>query len=302
MTKKTILIAGGSGLVGKCLLRSLDSTKYHIHVLSRFSHENTADVSYYKWDIYNEKIEAQAVNADVIINLVGAGIADKRWTENRKRLLIESRVRSAELLLKTVMEQNLRPELYLSASAIGYYGSRGTEHLDEKGAPGSGFLSECCQLWEDAASMFEGIADRIVIARIGIVLTPKGGALPKMLMTKSLGLYSYFGDGKQIYSWIHIDDLVGSFLKIIADDSIKGIYNLVAPNPVSNYAFMHKCKEVFGGVLLLPVPAFVLKLIMGEMAHVVLDSAHVKSDKIKDAGYKFTFPSLSESLKDFIET
>ena len=234
--KQSILIAGGSGLVGSRLIELLDKEKFDIHILSR-SPKTREGITYHSWDFSTMSIDEDAVKVDYIINLNGAGIADERWTNKRKQLLISSRVKSAELIQKALEKTNHRPKAYLSASAVGFYGDRGNEELYETSPVGSGFMAECCQLWEQSAQKLKGLVDRLVINRIGIVLSTKGGALPKVLMTKSIGLYNYFGNGQQYYSWIHIDDLCKVFLSQMHDDTMKGIYNAVSPDPLTNKQF-----------------------------------------------------------------
>lgn len=298
--KKSILIAGGSGLVGSRLIEMIDSTKYDIHVLSRNS-KSEGSIKYFKWDFSKMTIDVDAVKVDYIINLNGAGIADKRWTEDRKKLLISSRVKSAKLIKEALKKTGHRPNAYISASAIGFYGDRNNELLDESSTEGIGFMSECCQLWESSASELKSFVDRLIIDRIGIVLTTRGGALPKILMTKQLGVYNYFGSGQQYYAWIHIDDLCRLLINQIQDEEYYGIYNAVAPKPLTNKDFTTEIKLALKGNLILPAPTFGLRLLLGEMANVVLNSTRVIPKRLEQHNFNYKFSDLGNAVIDLVK-
>jgi len=246
-------------------------------------------------------IEDEAVHADYIINLNGAGIADERWTDDRKKLLISSRVNSAKLISQGLEKINHRPKAYISASAVGYYGDRGSEFLDEDSKPGSGFMAECCIAWEESAAILSVQVDKLIINRIGIVLSTKGGALPKILMTKAVGVYNYFGGGSQYYAWIHIDDLCRLFLRGIGTEKVEGIYNAVAPSPLTNKAFTVQIKDALNGLAALPAPKFGLRLLLGQMANVVLNSTRVISKKLSDEKFTYEFSDLQLAVKDLVD-
>lgn len=284
---KKVLIAGGSGLVGQALIKHFPEDSYHIHILSRSQRQNTNRVSYFQWDLDKEALDLKALEVDIIINLTGAGIADKRWSKSRKEVLIESRTKSAALIAKGLEQIDHKVDQYIGASAIGFYGSRSSEWMTEEAMPGEGFLSECALLWEEAHQKVKALVNHWSIIRIGIVLSHDGGALPKMLMTKSIGVYNYFGDGQQYYSWIHIEDLCRLFVFLI-DHQMDGVYNGTAPEPVTNKAMMESfIRETHLSGILIPAPAFALKLAMGEMSAVVLDSCRASSQKIQEAGFSF---------------
>ena len=288
---KKVLIAGGSGLVGQALIKHFPEDSYHIHILSRSKRANTPKVSYFQWDLDKEEIDLEALKVDVIINLTGAGIADKRWSKSRKEVLIQSRTKSATLIAKGLEQLDHQVDQYIGASAIGFYGSRESEWMDEESMPGEGFLSECSLLWEEAHQKLEPLVRHWSMVRIGIVLSHDGGALPKMLMTKSIGVYNYFGDGQQYYSWIHIEDLCRLFTFII-DQNLEGVYNGTAPERIPNKTMMESfLEETNLSGILLPAPAFALKLAMGEMSAVVLDSCRASSQKIQEAGFSFEYPN-----------
>lgn len=300
--RKTVLwIAGGDGLVGRHIVKAIDNSKYDLVILTRKKNtQHKSNLQFVLWDT-DQQFIGEAPAPDHIINLAGLGIADERWTDERKAVLVSSRVNSAATIRKYIESHNIKPKSYISASAVGYYGDRADEILTEESRKGEEFMSECCSAWENAAVEAGALCDRMVILRIGIVLSTLGGALPKMLMTKSIGIYNYFGNGKQYYPWIHIDDLSNLFLQVIENKSYKGIYNAVAPQEISNIEMMKEIKKVnrlFG--MLLPAPEFVLRIVLGEMANVVLNSNRVKPVRLMEAGFNFNFTKAGEAVKDLM--
>ncbi len=299
---ESVLLAGGTGLVGDRLCQILLQNGYRVMILSRKKYAN-GNIPVYEWDIDNGIIDENAIlRADYVINLAGAGIADKRWTSERKKLIIESRTKSTALLLATFKKLNHFPKAYLSAAAIGFYGNRSDEILDEESVAGKGFLSESCVAWENAAQEVANAGVRTIICRIGIVLSTKGGALAETIKPLRFGLASFFGNGKQYYSWIHIDDLCNIFLRGVEDKSISGVYNAVAPNPVTNKEFTKILKYCYKGFsILAPVPSFMMRIILGEMADVVLTSSIVSSAKIEQESFVFQYPELAPALTDLLD-
>lgn len=299
----TVLIGGGSGLIGIRLSEILEEHGYTVEHLSRTT-DPDARFPAYAWDVRNGTIDEAAVErADYVINLAGAGIADKPWTDARKQVIIESRTQSTRLLLDTFRKLRKEPKAYLSSAAIGIYGDRGEELLTEDSEPGkSGFLAESCKAWEQAIKEVAATRTRTVALRIGVVLSTKGGALEKMLIPLKLRSAAYFGDGSQWFPWVHIDDVCQMFLYALENESLEGFYNAVAPNPVRNKAFTETLVDAYGkSVLTLPAPAFALRLGMGEMADTVLGSTKVSAQKILDAGFVFQFPELKPALEDILE-
>jgi len=301
-SKETILIAGGTGLVGNALVKAIDKKKYDIVLLSRTSKKSENDsIKYVLWSPSSSTIETCPA-PDYVINLAGAGIADQRWTENRKNELVESRVLSANTLASFINNLDKKPKAYVSASAVGYYGHRGDQRLTESSPAGDEFMSDCCIAWENSANEAGKLCERCVILRIGIVLSTLGGALPKMLMTKNLGVLNYFGSGNQYYPWIHIQDLVNLILTSMESSSFSGIYNAVAPDEVTNKGMMVSIKEklnIFG--LLMPAPVFALRMVLGEMANVILNSNRVVSERLPSTGFSFLFENSGEAVKDLTE-
>lgn len=298
---ESVLIAGGTGLVGAQLAQRLIQNGYKVLLLSRKKHQR-GNIPVYEWDVEKGTIDENAVlRANHIINLAGEGVVDKAWTPERKKSIIESRTKSATLLFNTCKRLNHFPQSYISAAAIGFYGNRGTEILDEDSTAGEGFLTESCIAWEAATQPWIDEGIRTVICRIGIVLSTLGGAMAETMKPIRFGLAAYFGNGKQYYSWIHIDDLCGILQRAIEDEEMQGIYNGVAPNPASNKEFTRTLAKAMGRpYLLLPTPSFVMNFILGERSHVVLDGAIVSSAKIEQQGYVFQFPELKAAIQDLL--
>ena len=296
---KKILIAGGTGLIGRYLSEVLTKLGYETHILTR-SPEKYEGSNYFKWDWKNGLIDERAFPVDGVINLAGEGIANKRWSKARKKSIIDSRVKSSEFLLTSLKKSQPNIDFYIGASAIGYYGDRPNESLNEESSAGSGFASECSVAWEKASMQWEGFAKNVSILRIGIVLAKNGGALEKMSIPLKVGVSNYFGNGKQIYSWIHIKDLVNMIVGLVQNPSA-GIYNAVAPNPRSCKDFAKVLSSVSRSrSIVAPVPSFVLRATMGEMADILLDSVYVESKKIEKSGFQFEFTELEQALDDLL--
>jgi uncharacterized protein len=299
---KNILIAGGTGLVGNRLSHILRGMGYTVFHLSRRENLN-AEFPAYAWDVEKQTLDMRAIEkVDYIINLAGSGIAEKRWSNARKKDIIDSRVKSAQLLRNTLNTTNHTIKAYLSASAIGFYGNRGNDLLFENSEKGTGFLTDSTVEWENAVKEVEKTGIRTVALRIGIVMSTKGGALQKMLISFLFRMGIYFGNGKQWYSWIHIDDLCRIFVWAIENDKAHGTYNAAAPSPLSNFDLTKAISTAKGGAyLLMPAPAFALRLAMGELADAVLFSTKTSTQKIENEGFKFQFPEAVAALKDLFQ-
>ena len=296
----TVLLAGGSGLIGNRLSTLLEKEGYDVIFLSR---KIKSDKRFFLWDVSKGTIDSIAIEkADYVINLAGAGIVDKRWTDKRKKILIESRTQTTDLL-KNSFERIKKPKAYLSASAIGFYGKRGDEWLTENSKPQpNDFLSECTMAWENAAKGVAKSKIRTVIFRIGIVLSINGGALPEMILPMKFGTRVSFGDGKAYYPWVHIDDVCNMFIWGLENERANGIYNAVAPKPLMIKNLVKEIQKARGGFALpLPAPSFALKLIMGEMADMLLNSARVSAEKILAYGYEFKFSEIHLALKNILK-
>lgn len=299
---KTILITGGSGLVGKPLTRMLLQKGYNIHHLSRKPelHGNPR-ITVFHWDIDNNEIDNNCLTGvTAIIHLAGEGIAEKRWTTHRKQKIVQSRTNSIAMLYSLVRQKpDHQVETIVSASAIGYYGDRDEELLSEDAKPGKGFLPLACLEWEKAVDEGEKLNLRVVKFRTGIVLTDAGGALPEIANPIRKGFGSALGDGRQWMSWIHLQDVIRMYVFAIENPNIRGTYNMTAPNPVTNAEMTKSLAHIFNKKLWLPnVPAFSLKILLGELSALVLDSAKVSSSKIQSEGFTFDFPDLDKALKE----
>lgn len=296
-----VVIGGGSGFIGMHLSRRLRRGGHEVRHLSR-SKRPEAEFATFTWDVEQRHIDGRVFDdVDYVINLAGAGIADKRWSAARKRVIIESRTESTRLLADSLARLPRKPKLYLSASAIGYYGDRGEELLDEESLPGEGFLSRSCVRWEESIAEVAAHGIPTFVNRTGIVLHPEEGALEKMLLPLKAYTSTYFGSGRQWYSWVHIEDLVGIYAHAL-ERSLEGVYNGCAPHPVRNRHFAAALGPAAGkaGALLLPAPVPALKLALGEMSHTVLDSARCSAAKIEQTGYRFAYPELSQALDQLL--
>lgn len=297
----TVLIGGGSGLIGTRLSELLTKKGYTVWHLSRTRDPN-ARYKTYHWDTQKQEIDREAVaGADYIINLAGAGIADKRWTEKRKRVIIDSRVQTTGLLRDAIQRSGRMPKAFLSASGANIYGDQGDEVLKEGHPPSDSFFGVSCVAWEGAVREIEEMGIRTVILRTGIVLTMKDGALPKMTMPMNFFAGVYFGDGKQWMSWIHIDDICRMYIHCMEEETIAGAFNAATSNPVRNKTFIETAAAVKDKpVIMLPAPVFALKLALGEMSHAVLDSVRLSAEKILGTGFTFDYPELKAALTDVI--
>lgn len=298
----TILIAGGTGLVGKHLSKMLQEKGHKVIHLSR-SRNLSAQFPAYAWNVSKKSIDQEAVDqADYIVNLAGAGIADDRWTPERKRLIISSRVDSTLLLKEAIGRRSVPPKAFISASAIGFYGNRGDQLLNEDSTMGKdSFLAESVALWENSIERIAETGLRTVVIRIGVVLSTRGGALEKMLIPFKFFSATYFGNGQQWMSWIHMDDICRIFVEAIEHDRYAGIYNGVAPVPFRNRDLVCELKKAVGRPsIMLPAPELALRAVMGEMADVVFDSTRVSSEKLESIGFKFLFPNLLPALHDLL--
>ncbi len=299
--KTKILIGGGSGLVGSHLRTRLSKETYEVKVLSRSIANKSSD--FLQWDPARDSIELKGFAPDVVINLAGAGIADKLWTKSRKKEIISSRVESNKVLVRLIEEGLINPKIFLSASAIGIYGDRGDEILTHESAIGdrNSFMVECCELWERSIDPIINLTKSVFTLRIGLVLSSKGGALPKILQPMNFGIAAYFGNGKQFYPWIHIDDLASQIIFLITKTKEDGIYNGVAPESLQLGEFTRRTKQSLGKkALLLPVPAFALNLIPGKMATMLLNSNRVSPNRFLEQGFKFQFETLENAIVDIV--
>lgn len=307
----TILITGGTGLIGKALCKLLLEKGYDVIILTRNKpstkkNENADDrVSTATWDIEKQIIDPDAIRrADYIIHLAGAAVADKRWSEKRKKEILESRTKSSELIVKALHDIPNNIKAVISASAIGWYIPTNPQEKRIEADPSDpGFLGETCRLWEESIDPVTAMGKRLVKLRTGIVLSNEGGAFPEFKKPIKFGFATILGSGKQIISWVHIDDLCRIYLEAISNEKLQGVYNAVAPRPVDNRTFMlglaKKIKGKFYATLY--VPTFLLKIFLGEMSIEVLKSTDVSPDKIKNTGFQFLYPTVEAAFMELIK-
>jgi uncharacterized protein (TIGR01777 family) len=294
-----ILVSGSHGLVGKALISSLTSDGHEIVRLVRNKPAGPTEI---EWHPNQEKIDAASLEGiDAAVHLAGESIASGRWTDEKKRAIRDSRVKGTALLSDALARLSRPPSVFVSASAIGYYGNRGDELLTEKSAPGDDFLANVCVEWENATipAIEKGI--RTLHARFGIILDPKEGALAKMLTPFRMGIGGRIGDGKQWMSWIDIEDVVNGLKSLLGDSSVNGPVNFVAPNPVTNAEFTKALGRALSKPTLIPVPAFGARLAFGEMADaLLLSSARVKPGVLEEKGFVFRWLTLEDALKHLL--
>ena len=303
-----ILITGGSGLVGTRLTEILVERGFTVSLLTRKVEEKLVGgkpVKTYLWDIKKGIIDEKALlEADYLVHLAGAGIADENWSEERKKEIIESRTKSIDLIVSKLKTLPHRIISFASASGIGYYGAdSGNEHISEQHTPGIDFVADCCIQWEAAADKIQALGIRTVKLRTGIVLSEKGGALPRLTQPVRWGVGAALGKGKQWQSWIHLDDLCELFIKSLTDQQMTGVYNAVAPNPVTNHELTKISAQVLNRPFWMPnVPEFALKLVFGEMASIVLGGNYVLNQRIKlETDFDYKFVDVRKALEDLLK-
>jgi uncharacterized protein (TIGR01777 family) len=294
-----ILIMGGSGGLGKRLSKHLLGKGYQVSVLSRAPGKDKG-IKTFLWDVNAGVIDEHCIDGvDTIIHLAGAGIADKHWTDERKKEIVESRTKSIALIYNLLKKRANKVESIISASGIGYYSDRGDELLTETSAPTSDFISQCCVDWEAAVDEGEKLGLRILKFRTGVVLDKDAGALPALAMPVKLFIGSPIGSGNQWIPWIHWQDVIDMYLFGIENKQLKGVYNMVAPNPVTNTQMVKAVARQLHKPLWAPrVPAFLLKILLGEMSTLVLGSTKVSAQKMEDAGFRFKYAEVADALKD----
>lgn len=303
-----VLISGGTGLIGKKLTRHLTDSNYEVIILSRNKNKSSGNpkITYSFWDIKKQFIDANAVKkADHIIHLAGAGVMDKKWTEEYKKEIIESRTKSSALLIKALKENTHHVQSFVSASAIGWYGADSYPLLHKDGfietdPADKNFLGETCVLWESSAEPVTELGIRLVKLRTGIVLSKDGGAFKEFKMPLRFGVAGILGSGKQMISWIHIDDICRMYIEAIENKEVNGIYNAVAPSPVSNKKLILETAEKLRNKFFIPIhiPTFFLKFFMGKRSVEILKSATVNNKKIKSTGFTFLYPTLEAALDE----
>lgn len=301
---KTVLVTGANGLIGTRLCEMLLQKGYVVNTLGREirnqKSEGRPNTKRFVWNIEEGRIDAAAFeNVSAIIHLAGAGIAEKRWSTERKVEIADSRVKSTQLIFNFLKKNKQNVHTFISASAVGYYGDCADKVLTELHKPGTGFLADLCKHWEKAAQQFNKLNIREVRMRTGIVLAKNGGALPELTRTVPFGFASYFAKENLYYPWVHIDDVCGIMLHVLENESLHGAYNTTAPSPLLMKDLM---KEILRArkskALLVPAPPLSIQLALGEMSQMLLSSQRCSAKKILESGYKFRFGEIGNALRD----
>lgn len=298
-----ILITGGTGLVGKHLVKALEERLHHVRVLTRS--ENNEEENFFYWNVAEKKIDDKAFNdLDCIIHLAGATISE-RWTDDYKKELYSSRIDAANLLLDYCQKNGTQLKSFISASGVNFYGTFTSDQIltEESGIVHSDFLAKLSEDWEKAADQFSTIADRVVCLRTAVVLAKEGGAFPLLKKTVDLNIGSAVGSGSQWMNWIHLDDLVNMYVVSVESTDINGKYNAVADDIPTNKIFMKKLAQKSDKFFLpFNVPAFVMKSVLGEMSSIILEGTRAGNKKIKSAGFDFKYANLDEAFTNLLRS
>lgn len=297
---KTILLTGGSGMIGRRLSEMLMEKGYGVIWLSRERHIN-AKIPRYRWNYQKNEIDKEALErADVIIHLAGSNLGDKRWTRHTKQEIVESRVHTAKLLMETCLLMTKKPESFISASAVGFYGmhTSGMIFSEEDQPAQDDFLSRTCKKWESAAFAFQSELEvRTVALRTAFVISRESEGFRRMKLPTRYGVGAPLGTGRQYLAWIHLEDLCRIYLKAVEDNMMQGVFNAVSPEQITNAGFMKALAKEMNRPFFLPgIPAFLLRLFMDEAAGIILEGSCISSQKIQDAGYQFLYPTAREAI------
>ena len=297
-----ILVTGASGLVGNELVPRLIAIGHQVFKLSRKAAEESDEISWDPKEGFESEEFAKLEGLDTVVHLAGESVADGSWSDEKKARIRDSRVIGTRTLVEALGKTEKPPRVFISASAIGFYGDRGDEILNETSEAGEGFLPDVCKEWEEETAKASDFGARVVSARIGIILSKDGGALAKMITPFSYGVGGVIGSGKQYMSWIGLQDLVKLFVFLINNDGIEGVVNATSPNPITNEEFTKTLGSIVSRPTVLPVPEFGIKLIFGEMGEkLLLEGARVVPEKLQEAGFEFEHPNLEEALRKALD-
>ena len=302
---KKIVITGATGLIGRELCKSLFTRRDELTIFSTSVEKAKAVLPFAKevveWKNYDKDYSVYLEGKDAVIHLAGASVAGKRWNQSYKKEIYDSRINTTRNLVSSIEKCEQKPEVFISASAIGFYGERKDSILSETSSAGNDFLSHVCIDWENASEQLEMLNVRRAIVRTGIVLSTDDGALKKMLLPFQLYVGGPLGNGKQWFSWIHLADIISLYLFLLDNKNLKGIFNAVSPQPVQMKTFAKILGKVLRKPSLFPVPKFILKLVMGESASAILASQKVKPGALLEAGFKFNYEDLELALIDLLK-
>lgn len=298
-----ILVIGATGLIGRVLSQALTGEGHTVVAVSRSPRKpaGLAVAEVHQWDYHQSTLpEAALAGVDAVVNLAGESIVARRWSDEQKKSIRDSRVLTTRKVVESMRLLDRKPGVFVSSSAVGFYGDRGDEQLEESSQPGHGFMSEVCQEWESEAARATEIGVRVVQVRTGVVFSTEGGALQKMLTPFKLGVGGPLGSGRQWFPWIHIDDIVGIFRHAILRSEMTGPVNGAAPQAVTNREFTRELARVLHRPAFLPVPQMALRMLMGEMSEVLFGSQRVVPKTTLASGYEFQFPMLALALDDLL--
>ena len=305
-----IVVTGGTGMIGRPLVSTLAANGHEVIVLSRSPERQRAslpsNVIVDRWDgktlgQWSEHVDG----ADAVVNFAGEGIAGDnflpdRWSAEKKRRIVDSRISAGQVVVEALRAATVKPRVLLQASAIGYYGPRGNELVTEASAPGDDFLAQTCITWEDVTAEVESLGVRRVVARTSLVLMEDGGPLERLKLPYRLYGGIYFGNGRQWWSWIHIDDEIKALIFLLENEKATGAFNLTSPNPVTNRYFGKALGKAMQRPSYMPVPGFAMRLLVGEVATVVLDGQRAVPEKLLELGFSFDFPKVEPALLDIV--
>ncbi len=299
-----VIVAGGSGLIGRALVASLAKDGHEVIVLSRKPEDVKnlpKNARAEKWDGRSAQGWGQLVNgADAIVNLAGATLSE-RWSDSQKKAIRESRVNAGKAIVEAVKAAGQQPRVVIQSSAVGYYGPRGAEEIGEEASAGSDFLAGICKDWEASTAELDSLGIRRVITRTGVVLDKHGGALPRMVMPVKMFIGGPLGNGQQYFPWIHLQDEVAAMRWLIDNPNAHGVYNLSAPQPLTNKEFTQAIGKVLGRPTFMPVPAFAVKMLFGEMSSLVLDGQREVPQRLLKEGFRFKFTDAAAALRDVLK-
>ena len=293
-----ILITGGTGFIGKTLCPLLASQGHQLVLWTRQLNPSLPEGV---TDYVNQLSELEPNSVEAIINLAGAGIADKRWSTERKNLLISSRVKTTEQLVAWIEAQTVKPEVLVSSSAVGFYGEQGNNAVTEQTQPAAGFTHDLCVAWEAAALAAEKLGVRVCLVRTGVVLGKGGGSIAKMLPAFRLGLGGRLASGQHWFPWIHLEDMVKAYAWLVKNKQVSGVFNASAPNPVTNAEFTKALGRALNRPTIFPMPEAVLKVLFGEMGELLLVSSKMLPQRLLKEGFEFAYPTLDAALKNIVK-